>query len=409
VSVSDPSGTSSRLGELLQLGIRAHRAGDLAAAERLYKKANKAAPQDFNALHLLGVLNAQRRQFANAAGFLAKAVAISPSPEALNNYGSVLTELGRAPEAIERLQQAIDAKPAYPEAHFNLGNALRKAAQMDQAISSYRQSLSLRPAYVEALQNLSDVLRETGQQQEAIDALRRAIALRADSAILQNNLGIALRDIGELDEACAAFDRAIALDGRFVHPYWHRVRSGTIAAGDPIILAMESLKATGAGQSPQDRTMLLFALGKAHDDAGDGDKAIANLIEANRLARDLVTFDEAADAEAFRQVEEKFTASFIGARTGRGNQSELPIFIVGFPRSGTSLIEQILSAHPAVHGAGEVTILTDIITRDETALHSEATPESARHLFFVLLAALRRQQLSIFIRPRRARPPLSLL
>ncbi len=375
MSETGPSGSAARLRELLQLGLRAHRAGDLASAERFYKRANKTAPQDFNALHLLGVLNAQRRQFANAERYLAKAVAISPSPEALNNHGSVLTELGREPEAIQRLQQAIHAKSDYPEAHFNLGNVLRRADQMDRAILSYRQALSLRPAYAEALQNLSDALREAGRQQEAIDVLRQAIALRPNSAILQNNLGVALRDIGELDEARKAFDRAIALDGRFVHPYWHRVRLGTIAGGDPIISAMENLKAT-RGQSPEDRTVLHFALGKAYDDAGDCDKAFANLTEANRTARGLVTFDEDADVEAFQRVEEKFTAGFVGAREGGGNPSGLPIFVVGFPRSGTTLIEQILAAHPAVHGAGEVSILPDIVTSDEGALQSDASPEA---------------------------------
>lgn len=376
MSEGGPSRNSAQLRELLQSGLQAHRAGDLAAAERFYKTLNKAAPRDFNALHLLGVLNAQRRQFADAERFLARAVAISPNPEALNSYGSVLTELGRAPEAIQRLQQAIRAKPDYPEAHFNLGNALRRAERAVQAISCYRHVLSLRPTYVEALQNLSDVLREAGRQHEAIDALRQAIALRPDSAILHNNLGIALRDVGALDEACAAFDRAIALDGRFVHPYWHRVRAGRIAAGDPIIIAMENLKAAGAGQGPEDRAMLHFALGKAHDDTGETDRAFASLVEANRIARDLVRFDEAADEQAFRQVEEKFTPDFVGARAGRGNPSELPIFVVGFPRSGTTLIEQILAAHPTVFGAGEVSILPDIVAHDEALLRSAATPES---------------------------------
>ncbi len=343
--------------ELLQRGLRAHRAGDLGEAERFYQKLHRLAPRDFNALHLLGVVNAQRRRFDVAERFLSQAVALAPRPEALNNFGSVLTELGRAPEAIVRLRQAIRAKTDYPEAHFNLGNALRRTAQTDQAISSYRTALSLRPSYVEALQNLSDALREAGRQREAIDALRQAIALQPGSAVFHNNLGVALRDIGELEEARAAFDRAIALDQRFTTPYYHRVRTGKIAAGDAIIGAMEAIKADSAGQSGEARSMLLFALAKAYDDTGDYDRAFASLLAANTGAREAVAYDEAADSRAFREIEQGIGASFLAERSSAGVASELPIFVVGFPRSGTTLVEQILASHPAAHGAGEIAFL----------------------------------------------------
>jgi tetratricopeptide (TPR) repeat protein len=361
MSKSNLSGISAQQRELLLLGVRAHRAGDLATAERFYRKLNKAAPHDLNGPMLLGALYAQSRRFDDAERFLAQAVAISPNPEALNNYGAVLVELGRLPEAIGRLQQAVRAKPDYAEAHFNLANALRRSDQTEQAIASFRTALSLRPGYVEALQNLSDALREAGQYREAIDSLRQAITLRPGNAILQNNIGIALREAGDLDEARKAFDRAIALDGNLVHAYYHRVRTGKVIPGDAMISAMEQLKARGHRQTGEECVMLGFGLAKAYDDTGEYDKAFANLLEANGGARALVAYDEAAELREFDRLETKFSAPFIAARGGAGVSSELPIFVVGFPRSGTTLTEQILASHPAVHGAGEILILPEVV------------------------------------------------
>ena len=378
MSASGKSALSAPQMEMLRQGMRAHRAGDLATAERFYFQLNKEAPQDFNALHLLGVLNAQRRRFSDAARFLAQAVAISPDPEALSNYGSVLTELGRAPDAILQLQQAIRARPNYPEAHFNLGNALRHNSQPDQAILSYRKALSLRPTYVEALQNLSDALRDEARQSEAIEALRQAIALQPGNAILHSNLGIALRDVGDLEEARKAFDRAIALNGRFIQPYYHRVRSGKVAKADTIIVTMENLKSNGGSLSGEERALLHFGLAKAYEDTGEYDRAFASLLEANSGARALVAYDELAELREFDRLEEQFSKPFIAARTGAGFSSELPIFVVGFPRSGTTLTEQILASHTAVHGAGELPVLRGLIRAELAAQPFGGAPELDR-------------------------------
>src|SRR5262249_17900555 len=97
-----------------------------------------------------------------------------------------------------------------------------------------------------------------------------------------------------------------------------------------------------------------FALAKAHEDLGRDEAAFAELLEANRLRRSLIQYDEAAAQRRFERLRAIFTAKLISGADGHGAGSELPIFVVGFPRSGTSLIEQILASHPSVHGAGEL-------------------------------------------------------
>ncbi|HEY2891125.1 MAG TPA: sulfotransferase [Dongiaceae bacterium] len=357
--------------------MKAHRAGDMAAAERLYKKFTKAAPTNPHGLMLLGVLYAQSRRFEDAERRLAQAAAISPSPEILNNYGAVLIELRRLPEAIARLEQAVRVKPDYAEAHYNLGNALRQSGETQQAIRAFRQTLALKPGYAAALQNLSDSLRDTGEYRQAVDCMHQAIALQPANAALQNNLGIALRETGELDEARRAFDRAIALDGRLVHAYYHRVRTGTVAPGDTIITAMKNLKAGGASLDGSERATLGFALAKAYDDVGRYDEAFAHLLEANKQTRAVVDYDEPAELHGFDRLQAKFSVPFIAARAGENPSSELPIFVVGFPRSGTTLTEQILASHPSVHGAGELGLLREIIYEGGDPLQN-GTPESDR-------------------------------
>src|SRR5262249_18602078 len=131
--------------------------------------------------------------------------------------------------------------------------------------------------------------------------------------------------------------------------------------GDAIIGAMETLRASGTGTGAEERAMLHFALAKAHDDIGDYDKAFADLAEANAGARAFVSYDETADRREFDRYEAQFSAPFIAAHAGAGFSSELPIFITGFPRSGTTLTEQIFASLPAVHGAGEIAILQQIL------------------------------------------------
>ncbi len=311
--------------DLLQLALRAHRKGDIATAERLYSKLLRRAPGDFHALHLLGVIRARQRRFAEADRLIAKALEINITSEALNNHAGVLNELGRHQEAIVRLNRALLMKPDYPEAHFNLGNALRNLGQPDQAARSFRTAIALKPNYVEALQNLSDSLRALDRHAEAIAALRRAIEISPSDARLHNNLGILLRDMGSLEEARQSFDRAIAVDAGFVGAYYNRARSGKVQASDGFLDALETL-APKAGTFPvEDRARLHFALGKAYEDVGRYDDAFASLLEGNKTARSLVDHDERATHQVFERTKRVFTAEFLAAKAESGSPSGLPI------------------------------------------------------------------------------------
>jgi tetratricopeptide (TPR) repeat protein len=344
--------------ELLQSAVKALRQGDLATAERLAVKMLGKVPREFHALHLLGIVRAQQRNFAESDRLMASALAIRAEPEALKNHGAVLIELGRHDEAIQRLNHALLMRPDYAEAHFNLGNALRRAGRLEESVAAFAAALRLKPNYAEALQNQADSLRDLNRQDEAIAVLRRAIEISPRNAQLFNNLGIALRDIGKIEEARAMFERARMLDPALGAALYNLARSGK-ADSAKIIADMEAALPRAAGEPANERARLHFALAKAYDDAGRHDDAFAQLGVANGLTRALIDYDEAAEARMFEHIRQVFDAAVLRDSTA-GEQSQLPIFIVGFPRSGTTLTEQIIASHPAVHGGGELPALRNV-------------------------------------------------
>ncbi|HEY2111931.1 MAG TPA: sulfotransferase, partial [Dongiaceae bacterium] len=169
----------------------------------------------------------------------------------------------------------------------------------------------------------------------------------------------------------AHFDQAVTLNPRLAGAHYNRVRSTTIRADDPQLPVKQGLVARDQQLSEIDRSLLHMALGKAYEDLGRHDEAFASFREGKRLKRKLAPFDEAAMAARFESLQRVFTPALMAAACGQGSESDLPIFVVGFPRSGTSLVEQILASHPQVHGAGEVGYLDQIAA----SLRASTAPE----------------------------------
>jgi len=200
------------LQETLQRAVALHQSGRLAEAEDLYRTVLAAAPDNFDALHLCGVLKHQRGQSAEALGLIARALATnSRSAAALSNHGIVLSALDRLDDAVASYDKAIAANPDYAEAFNNRGNALGVLRRLDDAIASYDRALALRPQYLEAQINRANCLRLLRRNEEALAAYNKALVLAPGDAELFNHRGGTLRDLQRPAEAIASFDRAIAL------------------------------------------------------------------------------------------------------------------------------------------------------------------------------------------------------
>jgi len=204
----------------LQAAVAEHRAGRLAEAERGYRGVLAAAPEQPDALHLLGLLTQQRGEPAAAEALIRRAIAARPEAAAYHgSLGATLAALGRHAEAVAAFRRAVELAPRAAQAHYNLGCALQAAGQLDDAVAAYREALALQPGAVQAQMNLGTALRALGRRDEAIAAFKQAVELAPKQADAHYNLGHTLQTAERLEEAVAAYRRAIALQPGFAEAH----------------------------------------------------------------------------------------------------------------------------------------------------------------------------------------------
>jgi tetratricopeptide (TPR) repeat protein len=372
----------SNLGNALKLQ------GKLDDAVAQYERALALAPGSPQALNNLGnALQAQGR-LADAVVQYRRALAVAPdySP-AHNNLGQALAGLGSLDEAIAHFARAIAHNPNYAEAHNNLGNALQAQRRLEQAIASYERALALVPDYPQAHSNLGNALQDQGRLDEAVQHYEKALTVRPDYPEAHNNLGNARLAQGRFAEAAACYERAIACDPNYAQAHHHlgvalhsmgdlaRARQSyetaidlapttpryyralldvrQAAAGDKYFVAMQRLAEAIESLPGSAQQELHFALGKAYADLQQYELSFRHLVTANALKRRETAYNEPEMLRSFDRIRAVFTPELLKAKRGLGDPSTVPIFIVGMPRSGTTLVEQILASHPQVFGAGE--------------------------------------------------------
>src|SRR5262249_50523255 len=262
-----------------------------------------------------------------------------------------LREQGQLDEAVAHYQRALALEPEFAEAHCNLGDWVRGQGKLDEAVARFRQALASRPDCVTAHISLGNALREQGLLTEAVACYRQALNLNPRSAAGNQHLGAAWRMLGRLTEARNAYERAIELAPRKPVLHLALAQLKRFTPGDADLAALEKLACEPASLSAEDRMQLGFALGKAYRDVGDYERSLRHLFEANALKRQQIVYDETARLGHLDRIREVFTPEVMHDKRGLGNASLAPVFIVGMPRSGTTLIEQILASHPRVFGA----------------------------------------------------------
>jgi tetratricopeptide (TPR) repeat protein len=284
-----------------------------------------------------------------------KALAYRPfHAEAHNNLGNLLHNLGRHREAIGHYEQALAIRRGYAEAHINLGHALGAIGRREEGLAHYRQGLAAGPENPEIHNCVANMLLMLGRTEEAAAHCEQAISIRPDYVEAHHTLGNALRTLGKLDAAARAFERAIALAPERAAGYWNLVTSKDVAADDPHWLALNKLAQRIASLTPTERIDLHFALAKGLADIDEHTQSFRHLLAGNSLKREHVHYDESRTLQRFKRIKAVFTPALMQRKQGPADAASAPIFIIGMPRSGTTLIEQILASHPKVFGAGEL-------------------------------------------------------
>lgn len=268
--------------------------------------------------------------------------------------GLCQASLGAHEKALDAHRQALSLAPGIAGNYNNVANALNALGHHAKAVHALERALALKPDYPEALNNLGNAFNGLNKPAQAVDVLEKALALRPDFPAALNNLGIALSSLGRTDEAIGSYEAAVAARPEYAEAWRNLTNEKRFRKGDPQIAAIEHAFAGAANDS--DRMHLAFALGKALADSGEHERAFGFYARGNRLAREKVTDPLGEPRALFARIRSLYEAGPPPA-VAAGPASRRPVFILGMPRSGTSLAEQILASHPQVFGAGELQAL----------------------------------------------------
>jgi tetratricopeptide (TPR) repeat protein len=304
----------------------------------------------------LGVMLSGLGSREEAIASYRRALALNPDHvEALNNLGNLLRDLGQRRETLSLYTRAIELDPGRAESHCNLGNALIELRRVKDAAVSFRQALALRPDYIQAHLGLGAAYRQQRRAADAEASCEAALAIDPNSAAALSLLGELRADRGQFSEAGEVFKRALEIDPGFPFPYFSIATHRKMTREDTAWL--QGAKALLNKPMPLAHEISLrYALGKYFDDVKEYDKAFGNYRLANELTKRYGTsYDGSKLVQRIDKLIAGFDADFQQRCQTFGNASERPVFIVGMPRSGTSLTEQILASHQAVFGAGELT------------------------------------------------------
>ena len=294
------------------------------------------------------------RQWGQAVYYYRAALAAdATSFAAAFGLGAALFALGNLGEALAMLRRAVEIDGQSAEAHAVLGRVLDRFARWEEAAAAFERSLTLRPADTQTLLELGGALSRLDRRGELRDWLAKAIAAEPQSAMLHGMLAGQLLAFGRLDDAVLAMDRMIALDphnGR-AHAFLSDMK--TYTPRDPHLAALEDAARRGESGPAEDHCILRYALAKAYADVGRHAESFDLYLQANRLRRRMLDYDVAQTLSEFRRIESVFTPELMRKRRGAGAPSDRPVFIVGVMRSGTTLVEQMLTLHPRIYGLGE--------------------------------------------------------
>ncbi len=340
-----------------------HERGDYVGAESLCRTALATDPDEVRALRLLGLALRAQERHQEALQTLQRAITVDPGDiDARLCVGELLLEFDRWSEAAEVLEKIIAEHPLNAAAHSALSKAYTRAHRTAAAIEACRKAIAVDADFADAHCNLGLALRKLGDTAGAIEALETAIRIEPDFAEAYNNLGLVYVDAGDMQRGMESFRKALELDPGMAASSLNMSRARRFDEGDlPEISRIEALLEDD-GLADEVRMNLHFALGKMFDDCGHYDQAFAHFVQANRYKRKHVRFDAEHYGHWSGKFLEVFTRDYFEEHAELGEPSERPVFIVGMPRSGTTLVEQILASHPLVHGADELTTIYDTVS-----------------------------------------------
>lgn len=384
------------------LGLALHQQGKSQDGLPLMRKALRLQPANPVFHNNLGFVLKSLGRPEEAQACHREAIRLQPAfADAWYNLGVALQDQGKDEEAETAYRKAIELRPDHPKSYVNLGQLLKKQNRLEECLKVCEAALLFQPDLPEAYSLLGGALSDLGRYQEAEERLRAALRMIPANPMLHDALGSILADMDRLNEATAAYERAIAIDPTYVDSlaglgrigqmqgqheqalayfgkalglqpdcaaaYYGIAHSRKFSEADGIFIAEIERLLNKVNSDNRKALRLHFALGKVFDDRKQFDQAFEHYRAGNALQHKVMNLDRDKHAAHVADLIAAFPRELVRCKSATsGHESELPIFIVGMPRSGTTLTEQIVSSHPAVLGAGELTCIPELATSLKT-------------------------------------------
>lgn len=276
------------------------------------------------------------------------------SPEAHNSLGAALEEQGLRAEALAHFKKSVQLAPNYVAPRINLGKALRNADQPYEALQCYQKVVELGAGSAQTQLTIGDIWLELQDHDKALPHYKEAVRINSGSAEAYNGIGACEMAAGNRESAAQYFEKALEINPKFVTPIFNLAQINKVKSKDSLIISRINKRLQAGSLDEAEKAGLHFALGKLLDDCGDYDNAFANIREANRMVYANSPYDIQRDCEKLKAIQSCYTKSLFDRFNDAGSDSKAPVFVIGMPRSGTTLTEQIISSHPDVSGAGEL-------------------------------------------------------
>jgi tetratricopeptide (TPR) repeat protein len=346
---------------LVEAAFVRHKRGDLEFAAGTYRKVLASLPDHPGALHYLGLVAQQTGHSKEAAALVERSIALAPrDARAHNHLGQIRVALQDKSAAAECFRRALDIDPNHVDSLNNLANVL-KVRDLYQAIALYRRALEINPRMALANFNLANALKENGEFDEAATLFERTLEIDPGHVRARHGLAVLLEQNGKFDAAVEQYLEVRRRDPQHVGSLANLIAIRSYAPDAATVRDAEQLlDAPKVGED--ERAKLHHGLGKHYDRAGDYPRAFTHFARSKAIMRQKApVFDVANVAKSFDRLIQSFPPGAFAGRRARGSDSQRPVFIVGMPRSGTTLTEQILASHPRVFGAGELQDIPRIV------------------------------------------------
>jgi tetratricopeptide (TPR) repeat protein len=372
-------GLADEVTQRLVLHLSGNQSGPILSDSSGAETTDRPHPNDAKHLLKQGNHSIARGAYSEAIGFYESLIRLVPGHAvAYNNLGAALHKLGRYNEAEAYFVQAIKIEPDFSDAHSNLGNSLLVKGQYAGAEQFLRRAIKLNPRHVDARINLGLTLAFLSRLHDARSQFEKALKYQPRNADALSGLAQISMIEGSFDQAGAMLSRALETNPRM--PRALAFQSGLRKMTPSDSAWLEHAEDVAASEiAPLEESELRFAIAKYYDDIQDFKRAFQNYKHANDLLRPIaVPYDREAYKGFVDGMIRIYTREFIARVNGGASNSIKPIFVVGMPRSGTSLAEQIISSHPSAKGAGEVEFWPDAIHKREALIKERPLDESTR-------------------------------